>query len=82
MNPHLSELLGAIGPGICYVLGALALFGLRQLFKSFENVLARNAEAHNQILLRLNEHENRIIRLEVGGGHPPCHCPETGRPVH
>lgn len=60
MNTHVSELLSAIGPGLCYGLGALALFWLRSLFKSFEGVLKHNARAHEEMLARLNDHETRL----------------------
>lgn len=65
MNSHLVELLGAVGPGICYALLAVALFGLRSLFRSFENVLKGNAEAHERMLTKINDHESRIVRVEA-----------------
>lgn len=60
MDAHLSGLLSAIGPGLCYALGACALVGLRSLFRNFEHVLKRNAEAHDKMLARINEQELRL----------------------
>ena len=69
MNAHVAELLSALGPGLCYGLGALALFGMRALFKSFESVLQKNVQAHNEMLERINEHDVRLgrhnLRLET-----------------
>lgn len=62
MNAHVAELLAVIGPGLCYALGALALFWLRSLFRNFDDVLRRNSDAHEEMLARLNDHESRLAR--------------------